>query len=78
MKDEELTAEELLAEIDRILGKEKTPKETFEADTPDYEELMKETDRVLSELHTQEPEQKETSKPVMELSFPVKENKPFV
>ena len=66
------------AEIDRILGKEKTPKETFEADTPDYEELMKETDRVLSELHTQEPEQKETSKPVMELSFPVKENKPFV
>ena len=70
MKDEELTAEELLAEIDRILGKEKTPKETFEADTPDYEELMKETDRVLSELHTQEPEQKETSKPVME-------NKPF-
>lgn len=77
MKDEELTAEELLAEIDRILGKEKTPKETFEADTPDYEELMKETDRVLSELHTQEPEQKETSKPVMELSFPVKENKPF-
>ena len=78
MKDEELTAVELLAEIDRILGKEKTPKETFEADTPDYEELMKETDRVLSELHTQEPEQKETSKPVMELSFPVKENKPFV
>lgn len=78
MKDEDLTAEELLAEIDRILGKEKTPKETFEADTPDYEELMKETDRVLSELHTQEPEQKETSKPVMELSFPVKENKPFV
>ena len=78
MKDEELTAEDLLAEIDRILGKEKTPKETFEADTPDYEELMKETDRVLSELHTQEPEQKETSKPVMELSFPVKENKPFV
>ena len=77
MKDEELTAEELLAEIDRILGKEKTPKETFEADTPDYEELMKETDRVLSELHTQEPEQKETSKPVMELSFPVKDNKPF-
>ena len=60
MKDEELTAEELLAEIDRILGKEKTPKESFEVDTPDYEELMKETDRVLSELHTQEPEQKET------------------
>lgn len=74
MKDEELTAEDLLAEIDRILGKEKTPKESFEADPPDYEERMKETDRVLSELHTQEPEQKETSKPVMELSFPVQEN----
>lgn len=57
-------------------GKGKTPKESFEADPPDYEELMKETDRVLSELHTQEPEQKETSKPVMELSFPVQESEP--
>ena len=76
MKDEELTTEELLEEIDRILGKEKTPKESFEADTPDYEELMKETDRVLSELHIPETEQKEASKPVMELSFPVQESEP--
>lgn len=76
MKDEELTTEDLLAEIDRILGKEKTPKESFEAALPDYEERMKETDRVLSELHIPETEQKETPEPVMELSFPVQESEP--
>lgn len=76
MKDEELTAEKLLAEIDRIMGKEEIPKESSKTDTPDYEELMKETDRVLSELHTQEPEQKKSPEPVMELSSPVKESKP--
>lgn len=74
MKDEELTAEELLAEINHMLGKEEIPKESSEVVVPDYEELMKETDQVLSELHTQETEQKESPEPVMELSFPIKEN----
>lgn len=78
MKDEELTAEKLLAEIDRIMGKEEIPKESSKTDTPDYEELMKETDRVLSELHTQESEQKESPEPVMELSFPIKESEPLM